>query len=231
MQKGVLVGSLLVLFGANVAALSAGCGGDDGEERAGSSGSSQSSTSSGQAGSSSGGSSSSSGGSSGSSSSGGTSSSSGHAGELVPTSCDGACRATTLTATNGETSASFHHVRFGFRGDDGLRVEAHRGGVDGCADEDSPTPELTLLLLVPRPLSLEPLSLGAATATFFDFKGDISPEFPPPKASALALTSTAARLDSSNDALYAFDVQADFENGAVVEGHGFATYCPGLDEE
>lgn len=136
-----------------------------------------------------------------------------------------------MTVTNGDKSATFDRAQFGFNTDGSLHVEVHRGGDPACPEESSPTPELTFIVTTPRPVDVAPIDRDAgATASFLDWNGDISDEFPPPPNTELSLTPVAAQFSEASTLFVAFDVRAVFEQGALVEGHGYATHCVGMDE-
>ncbi|MBL8623517.1 MAG: hypothetical protein JNK64_19575 [Myxococcales bacterium] len=157
----------------------------------------------------------------------------------LPTSCDGACRTTALTARFGATTRTFDRAVYGVTAPAGqaptLHVEAYRGGPTGCPTASSPTPDYTLVLgelAVPT----TPAAV-ATTANVLDFVGDLLGG--PLGAAATAATATPVALDvcpacvgqpapADPDGLIALDLAATFAAG-TVSGHLFATHCDSLD--
>lgn len=164
---------------------------------------------------------------------GSSSSSSGSAAELdagVGEPCDGTCQATTLTVTLGANTGTFDRVQFGFTGSTELHLEAHRGGDSACPQERSPSPDFTLVLDVPRTGTSAPITRDDGLSVgFLDFSGAIDPELPPAKVIVATLTPVAWTR-AGDDPVYAFDLRAEFAQGAVIDGHGFARHCDSLDE-
>ena len=174
-------------------------------------------------------SSSSSGGSSSGEASSGGSSSGGSSG--LTTTCEGACRQTTLTITKGATTDAFDRSQFGYEGNDKLFIEVRKGGVTGCPQQTSADPEFLLNVIVPRALSSTPIDQSAgAKANFLDLKGTIEEAPQPPKTTAVTITPIAAKLDGEGQFL-AFDLHAELETGAVIDGHVFSSeHCTSLDD-
>lgn len=157
----------------------------------------------------------------------------------VPTTCDSACRTTTLAAQFGATTRTFDRAVYGVTVTAGqpptLHVEAHRGGSGGCPSASSPTPDYTLVL---GELALPTSPAAAATtANVLDFVGDLLGG--PLGAAATAATATPIALDvcpacvgqpapADPDGLIALDLTATFAGGTVA-GHLFATHCDSLD--
>ncbi len=157
----------------------------------------------------------------------------------VPTTCDGACRTTTLAAQFGATTRSFDHAAYGVTVTAGqpptLHVEAYRGGPAGCPTASSPTPDYTLVL---SELALPTTAAPVATAAnVLDFVGDLLGG--PLGAAATAATATPIALDvcptcvgqpapADPDGLVALDLTATFAAGTVT-GHLFAVHCDSLD--
>lgn len=157
----------------------------------------------------------------------------------VPTTCEGACRTTTLAAQFGATTRTFDRAVYGVTVTAGqpptLHVEAHRGGSGGCPSASSPTPDYTLVL---GELALPTTAAPVATAAnVLDFVGDLLGG--PLGAAATAATATPIALDvcpacvgqpapADPDGLVALDLTATFAAGAVT-GHLFAVHCDSLD--
>lgn len=157
----------------------------------------------------------------------------------LPTTCDGACRTTALTARFGATTRTLDRAAYGVTAAAGqpptLHVEAYRGGGTGCPTASSPTPDYTLVLgELPLPTTAAPL---AARANLLDFVGDLLGG--PLGAAATAATATPVALDvcpacvgqpapADPDGLVALDVSATFAAGTIT-GHLFATHCDSLD--
>lgn len=228
MTTRIRIGGLLVIGILGLAG-SQGCGEDEpaaDDADASTSASSTSSSGSGPGGGSSGESSSSGGSSSSSSSSSGEADAGG-----LTTTCDDACRTTTLTVTLGDKTGVFDQVRFGFNKDGTLHVEATRGSPTKCPTEISPDPDFMSIVGTPRPVSSLPLMLGAGlSSSFLDFAGVVVEEFPPSKVTTASLTPSAGLFEPSDAGFFAYDLQSEFESGVIITGHAFATYCPSLDE-
>lgn len=157
----------------------------------------------------------------------------------LPTTCDGACRTTALTAAFGSTTRVLDRAVYGVNAIPGqaptLHVEAYQGGGTGCPSASSPTPEYTLVLgEVPVPTTTE---AGSVRANLLDFQGDLLGGAL--GAAATAATAAAVALDvcptcvgqpapSDADGLVALDLDATFSGGTVT-GHLFATHCDSLD--
>jgi hypothetical protein len=148
---------------------------------------------------------------------------------IFPTTCDGPCRTTDLTATFGATTRQLDHAFYGITSTATgmtLHVEAHRGGSMACPTQTSPTPDYTLVLgRVPVPTSTTPLT---SRADLLDFTGDLlGGNQVGAEATTVELTPVAANL-TGPDGLVALDLALTFDNG-TLSGHLFATHCPSLD--
>ncbi len=157
----------------------------------------------------------------------------------LPTTCDGACRTTALTARFGATTRILDRAVYGVTAAPGqaptLHVEAYRGGAAGCPTASSPSPDYTLVLgELPLPTTSAPLT---TTANVLDFVGDLLGG--PLGAAATAATATPVAIDvcptcvgqpapADPDGLVAFDLSATFAAG-TIGGHLFATHCDSLD--
>ena len=145
-----------------------------------------------------------------------------------PTTCDGACRTTALTATFGAATRTLDRAFFGITTSAGgttLHVEAYRGGGTTCPTETSPAPDYTLVLgRVPVPTSTQPVT---SPANILDFEGDLLGGQLGAAAMSVAITPVAADVAGA-DAMIALDVMLTFEVGAIT-GHLFATHCDSLD--
>ena len=157
----------------------------------------------------------------------------------LPTTCDGACRTTALTAQFGAATRVLDRAVYGVTAIAGqaptLHVEAYRGGGTGCPSASSPTPAYTLVLgELPVPTTTTAQAVGA---NLLDFEGDLLGGAL--GAAATAATAAAVALDvcptcvgqpapADADGLIALDLDATFSGGSVV-GHLFAQHCDSLD--
>ncbi|MBP6841179.1 MAG: hypothetical protein KBG28_29800 [Kofleriaceae bacterium] len=159
----------------------------------------------------------------------------------LPTTCDGACRAMTLTAAFGAVSHTFDRAFYGLTvagATTTLYVEASLGAAAGCPTASSPTPDYTFRLAnLALPTSTASLP---ASGGLIDFVGDLLPTVPTASAMSTSVIPVAASLcptcvgqpaPSDPDGLIAVDVVATFSGAAsgVVSGRAVATHCDSLD--
>ncbi|MDX2086784.1 MAG: hypothetical protein SFX73_02985 [Kofleriaceae bacterium] len=145
------------------------------------------------------------------------------------TTCTGACRTTTLTATFGSDTAMFDRAVYGITtagATQTLHVEAYSGGDPGCPTEQSATPDYTAILgQVVVPTDTTPSS---SPGNLLDFTGDLLDG--PLGAAATMVTVTPGAADpAANPAFVALEVSMTFAAG-TISGHVFATHCASLDE-
>jgi hypothetical protein len=120
-------------------------------------------------------------------------------------------------------------VKFGYDDANTLHVEAYHGGELGCPSQDSATPDFTMILTTPKPEDGTPLTRDEGLGvSFLDFSGSIDDTLPPPKVTTATLTPVAG-VFSGGSQMFAFDLHAEFAQGAVIDGHGFAEPCSSLD--
>jgi hypothetical protein len=148
------------------------------------------------------------------------------------TSCEGACRLTSLTATFGSVQRTLDRAYFGVtRSASGatLHVEAYRGGGAGCPSQSSPTTDYTLVLgTVPMPSGMMPVT---SPGNILDFVGDLLNG--PLGAAATAVTITPVATDvcaTCTGSFLAVDTSITFAAGTIL-GHLYATHCDSLDEQ
>ena len=161
-----------------------------------------------------------------------------------PSECEGTCRETTLNARLGDDEAPLDRVQFGFtspersvRGRWEVYLEAHAGGDPACPVETSPTPDRTVVIGgVTIPADATPQTRdGGLSLVMLDFNGALTDE-PLIRADTVTLTPSSAKLcpecvldgGAPGDMFFAFELTAAFSDGGI-QGHGFAEYCPSLD--
>jgi hypothetical protein len=168
----------------------------------------------------------------------GTSSSSSSSGDVepdagpvgLPIDCTGPCRENTLTVTLGSKSGPFDRAQFGILRSGELHVEVMFGGQSACPTQTSPDPDYNLIIGLPTPVDRTPLTRDDAVgASFLDLAGSIDATFPPPKVTTLTLTPVAGQL-AGESLFFAFDFHAEFEQGAVIDGHAYAEHCDSMDD-
>jgi hypothetical protein len=141
-------------------------------------------------------------------------------------SCEGACKTTSLAAMFGSVQRTLDRAYFGVvttATGSHLRIEAYRGGGTGCPTMTSPTTDYTLVLgNVPMPTGMTPVT---SPGNILDFIGDLLGG--PLGAAATAVTITPV----ANDSLFvAADASITFAAGTIT-GHLYATHCDSLDEQ
>jgi len=157
-------------------------------------------------------------------------------GDTLPTSCEGACRESSLVLKKGELTVDFDRTQFGFDRTTSypkLKLSAYQGGADACpAPDDEPNHALQISG-VPAPFDDSTFEAAAGlTAALYDFRGGvIAGSTAVLKGTRIQLTPVAASLDSQAAELFvAFDVHLEFEQGITVDGHVFSTHCPSIDQ-
>ncbi len=148
------------------------------------------------------------------------------------TTCEGACKTTTLAAMFKGTSYPFDRAQFGISTSDSgpptVYVEAYAGGDPACPGPSSPTTDHTLILAnLPLPTDTTPASSGVK-ASLFDFKGDILTA-PLAKATSVTVTPRAAVPLSGSPRFVSYTVNATFPDGGAVTGGFYALHCDSLD--
>lgn len=145
----------------------------------------------------------------------------------APASCEGACRATALTARFGGAQGGLERAQYGDDRDDAgqptLHVEAHLGGDPACPNEQSPTPQRTLVLSGVRPGAAGEVRTyeDGARASFLDFQGDLV------SAPIVRATAVKVTFGPSGTDWVAFELEATFPDGSIV-GHVYAERCASL---
>lgn len=146
--------------------------------------------------------------------------------------CEGACKVTSLEVDIGGKKRTLVRAQFGTQQGDGgteLHTESHLGGQPACPQMNSPSPEYTLIVTsVPRGAAGRKLSdRDGVISTFFDFKGDLGL---PPFTKAVSVNLTVVGEDTATPPKWvALDVSAMFREGEV-KGHLYAEYCDSLTE-
>jgi hypothetical protein len=150
--------------------------------------------------------------------------------------CEGACKTTSLAADFGGNERTLSRAQFGTQqGDDGspeLHVEAHLGGDSVCPDEQSPSPDYTLIVdAIPRGRAGQTVKeTDGVSSAFFDFKADLGLAAPSGISKAISVNVTVVAEDTATPpAWVALDVSIGFTEGSV-KGHLYAAYCPSLTE-
>lgn len=151
----------------------------------------------------------------------------------VPSTCEGACRGITLMASGGGKTIAFDRAQFGYNGGDrALYIESYKGGDAACPTQQSKTPDATLVLsgvTVPS-IGRSLTEADGLTLSLLDFAGTIVTSGNPTiKAVHIRLTPQAFAAGQGADALFAYDLIAEFPNAVTVTGHAFATHCASLD--
>ncbi len=153
--------------------------------------------------------------------------------------CEGACQTTNLAASFGATQRMLDRAFYGVTKDatgSTLHVEIHKGGTTTCPEQDSPTPQYSVVLAnVPVPTSTAP---STSTATLVDYVGDIvTTPNPTLRATAVTLTPVAANIcttcvgtpaPSHVEGMVAVDATLTFPGGTIT-GHFYATHCDSMD--
>lgn len=142
----------------------------------------------------------------------------------LPTSCDGTCATTDLTADFDGTMRSLTRAHFGINGGASptLYIEAYAGGPSGCPDETSAAADITFVLgNLPAPDSADTIMTAAG---LIDLEGALLPDAPTTSTSDAEATAAAYE----HNTFVALTVAAQFAEG-TVSGHLAATHCPSLD--
>lgn len=155
---------------------------------------------------------------------------------LLPSSCEGACRESSLALRKNGKEIAFDRTQFGFDRSASypkLSLSAYHGGKDACpAPGDEPS-HAVQIAGVPAPFDSAAFDGNAGiTASLYDFEGNvIEGSSGVLKGTRVVLTPVAANLDpQSEETFVAFDVHLEFEQGIVVDGHAFATHCASIDQ-
>ena len=163
--------------------------------------------------------------------------------DLWEEACSGACREMTISATVGAQTVTFDRAYYGLTAPGAstsatweLHVEVYRGGVVGCPDQNSSTPDQTLIV-TGMEFPEVPLTVTDAdglVVSMLDFAGELTTE-PVLAANGEELTWTLWSLcldcvDGDPNGFLAFDLNAPLPDGGVVAGHGFATHCASMDQ-
>ncbi|HEU0029624.1 MAG TPA: hypothetical protein VFQ53_03250 [Kofleriaceae bacterium] len=144
----------------------------------------------------------------------------------LPSTCEGACMTTAITATLAATRTLNHAVYGVTAATNELHVEVHLGGAAGCPTETSPTPDYTLVLgTVPIPTTTAPLT---SSGNILDFVGDLLGGPLGAPARSVVITPVAGSAITSSTGSVALDVMLTFDAG-TVSGHLFALHCASLD--
>ena len=157
--------------------------------------------------------------------------------------CSGACATPSLKAVFGGANEPFERAVYGLekdaQGNWRIYIEALNGGFSGCPQQNSPTPDRTLII-AGLPLPVAPTTVSAAggvTVSLLDFQGTLVAT---PFAKALSASVTYVAADvcttcygqtppSHAAGFVALDLSATFADG-VVSGHLYAEHCDSLDD-
>lgn len=155
---------------------------------------------------------------------------------MLPTSCEGACRESSLTLYKGSAAIGFDRTQFGFDRSTSypkLKLSAYHGGADACPTQGDEPSHAVQIVGVPAPFDGNVFEAAAGiTATLYDFAGDVvDGSSGVLKCTRIVLTPVAANLDvQTDDVFVAFDVHLEFDQGISVDGHAFATHCASIDQ-
>jgi hypothetical protein len=170
----------------------------------------------------------------------------GDASEGLPTTCEGACADHALAVAIGGESGEFERAFYGLTspevaesGQWEVYIEAAQGGDDACPQQDSPSPDWSLIVSgLAMPLDATPRTKAddGVSVVFFDFDGRFLGQEPFVQATGASITPTAAHLDTDlvgegsadDDGVVALELEASFAAGEV-SGHLVATHCASLD--
>ncbi|WP_304504106.1 hypothetical protein [Corallococcus sp. EGB] len=162
------------------------------------------------------------------------------------TTCEGACKDTTITLQMDGNQATMTNAFFGYEEPSNpgepwtLWFEFNNGAPGECPSEDSEVPpQLANVYSVKLPEDATPQegspSNDGPAAVVIDFDGTLTEDFFV-RSTSLTFTPVAASLCPScikagtppASHFVAFDVKGAFANGTMT-GHAYATYCPSLD--
>lgn len=152
--------------------------------------------------------------------------------DAASSTCEGACKVTSLVVDIGGKKRTLVRSQFGTQPGDGgteLHTESHLGGAPACPEMNSPSPDYTLIITaVPHGAAGRKLSdRDGVIASFLDFKGDLGL---PPATKAVSVNLTVVAADTSSPPKWvAFDVSAMFREGEV-KGHLYSEHCTSLNE-
>jgi hypothetical protein len=152
--------------------------------------------------------------------------------DAATSTCEGACRTTSLAATFGAVQRQLDRAYYGITttaAGASLHVEAYRGGAAGCPTQSAPATDYTLVL------GSVPISTGMTAVTspanLLDLVGDLLPNNQlGAAATAVTITPVATEVCMGCDGFLAFEASLTFAAGTIT-GHLFATHCDELDEQ
>lgn len=143
--------------------------------------------------------------------------------------CEGACKTTTLEVEIAGKRAPMARAQFGTEVLDGEPVfylESHYGGSPNCPEEDSPSPDRTLIVAnVPQGRASASYDDGVRSS-LLDFKRELLDGVLPAKATAITITNLLQDTESP-PRWVAFDLDETLENGSA-KGHVYATFCQSM---
>ncbi|MBA3461195.1 MAG: hypothetical protein H0T46_14620 [Deltaproteobacteria bacterium] len=142
----------------------------------------------------------------------------------LSTTCDGACKTTSITAAMAMTRTLDHGIYGVNRTPAGtLHIEVHKGGAAGCPTMTSPTPDYSLVLgAMPIPTST---AKSSSAGNLLDFKGDLLGG-PLGKMATTVMLTPVAYKDGD---FIALDIDLAFSPGTAT-GHIHAVHCASLDD-
>jgi len=140
----------------------------------------------------------------------------------LPTTCEGGCRDTALTAMFFSTRVLDRAVYGNNASNSTLHVEAYTGGDDSCPTEISPTPDYSLVL--GKVATPNGTTATTSPGNVVDFVGDLLGGDLGAQATIVIVRAVAAKPDD----FVALDVDLEFDAGSL-NGHLFATHCASLD--
>jgi hypothetical protein len=156
--------------------------------------------------------------------------------------CGGICAQQNLKASFGSATVPFERAIYGLeknaQGKWSIYIEALHGGFSGCPQQNSPSPDRTLIITgIPLPTGPTTLThTQGLSVTLLDFEGSLI-SLPVAKATSIQVSVVAANVctacvgqapPADIDGFVALDLQATFAEG-TVSGHLYAEHCDSLD--
>jgi hypothetical protein len=143
---------------------------------------------------------------------------------------------TELTVTVGGTRRLLDRAQLGLDRDpagevSGLHVEAHAGGDPACPEQDSPTPDCTLIIgnIPPVPDGTVLTEADGVSVTLLDFSCGLLPGPAPERFTTLSLTVVRSVLEPPGEVLLEATLEASSASGGTVSGTLVALHCTSLD--
>ncbi len=139
--------------------------------------------------------------------------------------CTGDCATTELQAVFRDGSGDFTRAQHGVVAATGnIRVEAHFGGDPACPEEQSPSPDRTMIVTGITTAMRTQTDADGVRATLLDFRGDLTST---PVLRAIAVSVTPRFVQPGTAVSY--EIEANFPQG-TISGGLYAEHCTSLDE-